>query len=180
MFNKIFIKPYGMPVKLFKKDKAMKDCKFMMVSAMCLMFLQAVGHAEVKLPPVLSSHMVLQRGMKVPVWGTAAPGEKVTVKFRDQEKSTTADAQGKWKVSLDSLKEGGPDVMTVTGSNTLKLEDVLVGEVWLGSGQSNIFGGAGEYVKNDEVLAKMVAAGPYPKIRLNRLDTAASKGWPRY
>ena len=61
------------------------------------MFLQVAGHADVKLPPVLSSHMVLQRGMKVPVWGTAAPGEKVTVKFRDQEKSTTADAQGKWK-----------------------------------------------------------------------------------
>ena len=149
----------------------------MIVSAAWLMFLQAVGHAEVKLPPVLSSHMVLQRGMKVPVWGTAAPGEKVTVKFREQEKSTTADAQGKWKVSLDSLKEGGPDVLTVAGSNTLKLEDVLVGEVWLGSGQSNMFGPASEYVKDDEVLAKMVAAGPYPKIRLNRLDTAASKGW---
>ena len=166
-----------MLVKLFKKDKAMKVCKFMIMSAVCLMFLQVAGYAEVVLPPVLSSHMVLQRGMKVPVWGTAVPGEKVTVKFRDQEKSTTADAQGKWKVSLDSLKEGGPDVLTVTGSNTLKLEDVLVGEVWLGSGQSNMFGGAEQYVKDDEVLAKMVAAGPYPKLRLIRLDTPASKGW---
>ena len=92
-----------MLVKLFKKDKAMKDCKFMIVSAVCLMFLQAEVHADVKLQPVLSSHMVLQRGMKVPVWGTAAPGEKVTVKFRDQEKSTTADAQGKWTVRLDTL-----------------------------------------------------------------------------
>ncbi len=149
----------------------------MIMSAVCLTFLQVAGYAEVVLPPVLSSHMVLQRGMKVPVWGTAVPGEKVTVKFRDQEKSTTADAQGKWKVSLDSLKEGGPDVLTVTGSNTLKLEDVLVGEVWLGSGQSNMFGGAEQYVKDDEVLAKMVAAGPYPKLRLIRLDTPASKGW---
>ena len=149
----------------------------MIVSAAWVMFLQAAGSAEVILPPVLSSHMVLQRGMKVPVWGTAAPGEKVTVKFRDQEKSTTADAQGKWRVSLDSLKEGGPDVLTVAGSNTLKLEDVLVGEVWLGSGQSNMFGGASGYVKDDEVLAKMVAAGPYPKIRLNRVDTPASTGW---
>jgi hypothetical protein len=94
-----------------KKDKAMKDCKFMMASAMWLMFLQVAVYAEVVLPPVLSSHMVLQRGMKVPVWGTAAPGEKVTVTFRDQEKSTSADAQGKWKVNLDSLKEGGPDVL---------------------------------------------------------------------
>ena len=164
-------------MKFSKKDKAMEDCKFKMVSAVCLMFLQVAVYGEVVLPPVLSSHMVLQRGMKVPVWGTAAPGEKVTVKFRDQEKSATADAQGKWKVSLDSLKEGGPDVLTVAGSNTLKLEDVLVGEVWLGSGQSNIFGGAGEYVKGDEVLAKMVAAGPYPKLRLIRLDSSASTGW---
>jgi sialate O-acetylesterase len=135
------------------------------------------AYAEVKLPPVLSSHMVLQRGMKVPVWGTAAPGEKVTVKFRDQEKSTTADGQGKWKVNLDSLNEGGPDVLTVAGSNTIKLDDVLVGEVWLGSGQSNMFGPAKEYDKDDVVLAKMVAAGPYPKIRLNRLDSSAWTGW---
>jgi sialate O-acetylesterase len=163
--------------KLQVKESVMKKYKFTIVSAVCLTFLQVAGYAAVALPPVLSSHMVLQRGMKVPVWGTAAPGEKVTVKFRDQEKSTTADAQGKWKVSLDSLKEGGPDVLTVAGSNTLKLEDVLVGEVWLGSGQSNMYGGADQYVKNDEVLAKMVAAGPYPKIRLNRLDTAAAKGW---
>ena len=141
------------------------------------MFLQGAVHANVVLPPVLSSHMVLQRGMKVPVWGTAAPGERVTVKFRDQEKSTTADAQGKWTVSLDSLKEGGPDVLTVAGTNTIKLDDVLVGEVWLGSGQSNMFGSAKEYGKNDEVLAKMVAAGPYPKIRLIRLDTPVSRGW---
>lgn len=177
MFHTISFKPYGMLVKLFQKDKVMAYCRVMIVSAAWVMFLQAAGSAEVILPPVLSSHMVLQRGMKVPVWGTAAPGEEVTVKFRDQEKLTTADAQGKWKVSLDSLKEGGPDVLTVAGSNTLKLEDVLVGEVWLGSGQSNMFGPASEYVKDDEVLAKMVAAGPYPKIRLNRLDTPASTGW---
>jgi len=177
MFHTISFKPYGMLVKRFQKDKVMAHWRVMIVSAACVMFLQAAGSAEVILPPVLSSHMVLQRGMKVPVWGTAAPGEKVTVKFRDQEKSTTADAQGKWRVSLDSLKEGGPDVLTVAASNTLKLEDVLVGEVWLGSGQSNMFGPASEYVKDDEVLAKMVAVGPYPKIRLNRLDTPASTGW---
>jgi sialate O-acetylesterase len=135
------------------------------------------AYAEVKLPPVLSSHMVLQRGVKVPIWGTAASGETVTVKFRDQEKSTTADAQGKWKVSLDSLQAGGPDVLTVTGSNTLTLEDVLVGEVWLGSGQSNMYGGADQYVMNDEVLTNMVAAGPYPKLRLIRLDSSAWTGW---
>ena len=83
------------------------------------MLLHGVVYAKVVLPPVLSSHMVLQRGMKVPVWGTAAPGEKVTVKFRDQEKSTTADAQGKWKVSLDSLKEGRKDFFPTQPGNEL-------------------------------------------------------------
>jgi len=96
--------------------------------------------ADVKLPPVLSSHMVLQRDLAVPIWGTAAPNEKVTVKFRDQEKTATADATGKWAVKLDALKAGGPDKLTVSGTNTLTLDDVLVGEVWVGSGQSNMQG----------------------------------------
>ncbi len=116
--------------------------------------------------------MVLQRDVNVPIWGTAASGENVTVRFRDQVKSTTADAQGKWKVSLDPLQVGWPTPLevgvpadlTVTGSNILTLVNVLVGEVWLGSGQSNMFGPAEEYVKKDEVkdevLAKMVAIRP--------------------
>ncbi len=123
--------------------------------------------ADVKLPPVLSSHMVLQRDAAVPIWGTAAPDEKVTVKFRDQEKTATADAKGKWMVKLDALKAGGPDNLTVTGKNTVALEDVLVGEVWVGSGQSNMQGSVSGYSKADPGLAKL-AEGTYPKIRLSK------------
>ncbi|MBA4189225.1 MAG: sialate O-acetylesterase [Planctomycetaceae bacterium] len=137
------------------------------VAALTLTFLPARATAEVKLPAVLSSHMVLQRDVAVPVWGTAAAGEKVTVKFRDQEKIATADKDGKWAVKLDALKAGGPDMLTVTGTNSVSLEDVLVGEVWVGSGQSNMAGNVGGYAKGDEVLAKL-AAGSYPKIRLNK------------
>jgi len=111
--------------------------------------------------------MVLQRDTAVPVWGTGAAGEKVTVKFRDQEKTTTADKDGKWVVKLDALKAGGPDTLTVVGNNTITLEDVLVGEVWVGSGQSNMAGTVGGYLKGDEVLAKL-ATGSYPKIRLSK------------
>ncbi|MCE9562447.1 MAG: sialate O-acetylesterase [Planctomycetes bacterium] len=136
-----------------------------------LTLLPARVTADVKLPPVLSSHMVLQRETAVPVWGTAAPEEKVTVKFRDQEKTTTAGKDGKWSVKLDSLKAGGPDTLTVTGKNTITLEDVLVGEVWVGSGQSNMDGTVGGYVKGDEVLTKL-AAGSYPKIRLSKSGRA--------
>jgi len=129
--------------------------------------------AEVKLPAVLSSHMVLQRDMAVPVWGTAAAGEKVTVKFRNQKKSTVADDKGNWLVKLDALKAGGPEVLTVAGTNTLTLDDVLVGEVWVGSGQSNMDMPITAYTNGDEALAK-AAAGTYPKLRLIR---SGNPGW---
>lgn len=130
-------------------------------------FVLATGaRAEVKLPPVLSSHMVLQRDVAVPVWGTAEPGEKVTVQFRGQTKTAEADPAGRWQVKLDALQAGGPDRLTVRGRNTVTLDDVLVGEVWVGSGQSNMAGGVAGYAKNDEVLAKAAAAAPYPKLRL--------------
>lgn len=123
----------------------------------------------VTLPPVLSSHMVLQRELPVPIWGTAAPGEKITVKFREQQQHTTADATGQWAVKLDPLKAGGPDVLTVSGDNVLALEDVLVGEVWLGSGQSNMETYVNFY-KGDEALNKVAAAGPYPRLRVIKSD----------
>jgi sialate O-acetylesterase len=123
--------------------------------------------ADVKLSPVFSDHMVLQREMPVPVWGTAAPGEEVTVTLGDQSKQATADAAGKWSLKLDPLKAGGPLVLKVQGKNAVELSDVLVGDVWLGSGQSNMQGAVGGYVKGDETLAKLAAAS-YPKLRLKK------------
>lgn len=95
--------------------------------------------AAVHLPAVISSYMVLQQGMPVPIWGTADPNENVTVTFRDQQKNTSADAQGKWMVKLDPLKPGDPGTLSISGNGgpTVTLNDVLVGEVWVGSGQSN-------------------------------------------
>jgi sialate O-acetylesterase len=129
--------------------------------------------AEVKVTGIFSSHMVLQRDMPVPVWGTAAPGEKVAVNFRSQVKSAVADANGKWLVKLDKLEVGGPDVMKIAAANTITLEDVLVGEVWLGSGQSNMDLPVSQAnVLNtaidclgDPVLAGL-SARSYPKLRL--------------
>src|SRR5260370_28888516 len=93
--------------------------------------------AEVKLHGLFSEGMVLQQGAKVPIWGTAADNEKVTVKIEDEEVSTTA-KDGKWLVNLNNLKPGGPYEMTVTGTNAIQFKDVLVGEVWVCSGQSNM------------------------------------------
>lgn len=93
--------------------------------------------ADVSLPSLFTDHMVLQQGMTVPVWGKADDGETVTVEFRGQKKTATAQ-QGKWKVRLSSLKAGGPDTLVVTGKNRVEIQDVLVGEVWICSGQSNM------------------------------------------
>lgn len=98
----------------------------------------AVAHADVKLPPVVSDHMVLQAGANVPVWGSADPGEKISVSIAGQTQTTTADQNGQWKVTLAALNVHGPLTLTVTANNTIIIKDVLVGEVWLCSGQSNM------------------------------------------
>jgi sialate O-acetylesterase len=118
--------------------------------------------STLKLPPIFSHHMVLQRERPVPIWGAASPGLKVTVVFREQTQTTTAGADGKWKVTLDALQAGGPDPLKV---NEIVFTDVLVGEVWVGSGQSNMAFGVSTFVqRGDTVLAKL-ARESYPHVR---------------
>src|SRR6267142_1978589 len=95
------------------------------------------ARADVKLPGLFSDNMVLQQGIKAPVWGWADEGEEVKVSFRGQTVSAKA-KDGKWMVKLAALKAGGPDVLTVQGKNRLEFKNVLVGEVWVCSGQSNM------------------------------------------
>lgn len=95
------------------------------------------ANADVKLHGLFSDSMVLQRNAAVPVWGWADEGEKVTVEFHGQKVSATA-RDGKWVVRLKKLKAGGPEEMRVTGKNSITLRNVLVGEVWVASGQSNM------------------------------------------
>lgn len=95
--------------------------------------------AEVELPSVLGSGMVLQQGMQVPIWGKASAGEKVTVTFSGQSHETAASEDGKWIVKLNPLKTNATgQTLAVQALNKIELTDVLVGEVWLGSGQSNM------------------------------------------
>jgi sialate O-acetylesterase len=95
--------------------------------------------ADVKLPAIFSDHMVLQRDVEAPVWGWADAGEKVTVSFAGQNKSTTADATGKWSVKLAKLPASAQARdLKVKGNNEITLENVLVGDVWICSGQSNM------------------------------------------
>ncbi len=94
--------------------------------------------AEVRLANVFSSNMVLQRNASVPVWGTAAPGEEIIIEFRESTYKTSADNLGQWEVQLKPQKEGGPFQLIVQGQNRILLENILVGDVWLCAGQSNM------------------------------------------
>lgn len=123
------------------------------------------AEANVTLPPVFSNHMVLQREIAAPVWGKADAGEEVTVSIAGQIKKAKADEQGKWSVKLDPLKVGEPLTLTVEGRNKIEIADVLVGDVWVGSGQSNMAMSTRSYTEKDEALAKLASAS-YPRLRL--------------
>lgn len=119
--------------------------------------------AAVKLPTIFTSHMVLQQDKPLPVWGWADPGEEVTVSFGDAKVSTKADDKGNWKVSLPAQQRSAdPRVLSIAGSNTINIEDVLVGEVWICSGQSNMQW----TVSRSSNPEAEIAAANYPNIRL--------------
>ena len=115
-----------------------------------------------------SDHMVLQRGASVPVWGVAEPGAKVSVSFAGQTVTGKADNAGKWRVALKAMSASAENlVMTIeSGGKKMAIKNVLVGDVWVGSGQSNMAGRVASYMKNDPTLAKLVDAAPYPSMRL--------------
>jgi sialate O-acetylesterase len=99
----------------------------------------AFAKAQVRTARIFGDHMVLQRNQHVPVWGTAGKNRKVSVKFNGQSISTKADDQGNWRVVLQPMKEGGPYTMTIaSGKEVLMYSDIMMGEVWLCSGQSNM------------------------------------------
>jgi sialate O-acetylesterase len=108
------------------------------ITALATLALASAAHADVAVEPPFASSMVLQRDMAVPIWGTAANGEQVTVSVASQTKTVTSSVSGKWSLKLDPMPAGGPYVVTIAGNNTVRLEDVYVGEVWQAAGQSNM------------------------------------------
>ena len=105
---------------------------------------------------------MLQRGQTIPVWGTANEGEKVTVEFAGQTATTTTASSGKWRVDLQPLEAGGPFTMKISGDNTVTVNNLLVGEVWVASGQSNM---AWTFSRAHNA-AKEAPKATYPKIRM--------------
>jgi sialate O-acetylesterase len=132
--------------------------------------------AEVSLPKILASHMVIQRDKPVHIWGDASPGEKVSVEFHGTSGDTVADDLGRWSIYLAPQLAGGPYTLTVRGTNTLALDDILVGDLWLASGQSNmempLAGFPGSAVVKD--ADKEISDANHPEIRLIRVEKQGS------
>lgn len=139
------------------------------ILAACLLLPALAAHAQVTPAALFSDHMVLQQGMPVPIWGTASPGETVTVTLNGQSQSTTAAPDGHWMVRLNKLPAGGPYDLQIAGKNTVVLHDVLVGEVWLATGQSNMVftvSSKAEFFAGMLDEDKEIAAANYPNIRM--------------
>jgi sialate O-acetylesterase len=122
----------------------------------------ATSRADVTLPAIFGDHMVLQRGLNLPVWGSADPGERVTVTAAGQQHSAAADQQGRWRIILNPIASDGPIEIGITGKNRIQLNDVLIGEVWLCSGQSNM----GFSLERAASGAKAVTSADRPQMRL--------------
>ncbi len=120
------------------------------------------GSSRPFLHPLFTDHVVLQRDVPTPVWGWAEPGQRVKVALAGQSVETTADARGKWMARLGPYPAGGPHVLAVSGPKAVEIKDVLVGDVWLCSGQSNM-----EWPLKGAVNPEAeVAAAGYPRLRL--------------
>ena len=130
--------------------------------AAVLLFLANSALAEVRLPKIFGSHMVLQQGAPLIFWGWAEPNETVHLQLGTNKAEAQANARGEWKATLPAITAGGPYVVKVTGSSTVEFENVMVGEVWLCSGQSNMEMG----IASCKDAKEEVAAADYPNIRI--------------
>lgn len=135
---------------------------FVPMGVLVALLICVVAHGEVALSGMFGDNMMLQRGLQLPIWGTAAPGERVTVSACGQTGSVIAGEDGRWSLRLDPIAATEPFDLTVSGTNEIVLRNVLMGDVWICSGQSNMVW----TVANSLNGAEEVAAARYPQIRL--------------
>lgn len=120
-------------------------------------------NAQVHLPDIFGDHMVFQQQQSIPIWGKADPGEMITIVFRNQQKEISADQEGDWKVSLDPMPASSePGELIIKASNKIVMEDILIGEVWLCSGQSNMQW----TIQQSDHAKETIEQAQHPQIRL--------------
>ncbi len=145
--------------------------RYLVCAATAALMTPCVSQADVRLPKVISSHMVLQQEKPITLWGWANAGEAVSVTLGENTQQTKATNKGEWRVTLPAMKATDkPLTLTVKGNNTVTAEDILVGEVWLCSGQSNMEMGIKQVLNAD----KEIAEANYPSIRLFMVPKAVS------
>lgn len=145
--------------------------KNMLLTVFIILILINLTFATVRLPKLFNDNMVIQRDLPIQVWGWGDPGEKVTIKLGNLSKSTKTDKQGNWQLTLSPLPAGGPFEMAIRGKkNTIQIKNILLGDVWICSGQSNM-----EWtVKNSNNSKKEIADANFPQIRI--LDVPNTRG----
>ena len=158
------------------KEKLIKISlhKRILLVAFCL-FAAFSSFGQVKLPTIFQEGMVLQRHTNIKVWGWASPGEKVRVKFNGKSKTTKTSRDGSWSVELPKMKAGGPFTLKVSGTNEIILNDVLIGDVWLCSGQSNM---VHQLDIHDVTYADEIKNANYPEIRHFKIPTNTDLSGP--
>ena len=133
------------------------------------------GLSQVRLPQLISDGMVLQRDSKIVIWGWASQGEEVMISFNGKQYETIASAEGSWRIELPEMKAGGPYTMNIAGKNEILLKDILIGDVWLCSGQSNM---VHQMDIHDVTYAEDIANSNYPAIRHFKIPTATNLEGP--
>lgn len=141
-----------------------------------LLFTSQDVTAQVRLPRLVRDSMVLQRDTKINIWGWASNNEKITISFNKKKYSTKATADGKWRIILPAMKAGGPYKMIISGKNKITLTDILIGDVWFCSGQSNM---VHQMNIHDVTYANEIAAADYPEIRQFWIPTLTNLEGPK-
>ncbi|WP_199913358.1 sialate O-acetylesterase [Flagellimonas amoyensis] len=139
-----------------------------LVTLILLMCSVASGISQITLPKIIQDSMVLQRNAKITIWGWASPGEHITGNFNGKRRKTTANAQGDWNLEFPKMTAGGPYMLKLSGKNEIVLEDILIGDVWLCSGQSNM---VHQMDIHDVTYAEDIANANYPEIRHFKVPT---------
>jgi len=151
----------------------MKRCLIIIFCSILLKCQQGLG--QIRLPRLIRDSMVLQRDAKIKIWGWAAKNEKIKIRFNNKNYKATAGADGKWSVLLSPMKAGGPYVMNITAGNKITLKDILIGDVWICSGQSNM---VHQMELHSVRYADDIAQANYPEIRQFWIPTMSDLNGP--
>lgn len=154
--------------------RSMNWSKILLFLFLSFFFFQST-FSQVRLPRLIRDSMVLQRDTKLKIWGWASPGEKVNIQFNGQSTSAITASDGKWNALLPAMKAGGPYTMNIKGKNTIQLKDILIGDVWLCAGQSNM---VHQMSLHNITYASDIAEANYPEIRQFWVATTTSLTGP--